>query len=80
VEEEHKNPLRVAWEALAQGITAIFKNHAEDQFATRVPISGRIDNKDISAWAAIVGVLHNAFVQAYSPQLENLKPAPEKKD
>jgi hypothetical protein len=80
VEEEHKNPLRVAWEAIAQGITSLFKNHQQDQFATRVPISGRIDDKDISAWDAIVGVLHNAFVKAYSPNLENLKPAPEKKD
>ena len=80
VEEEGKNPLRIAWEAVAQGLTSLFKNHAKDQFATRVPISGRIDNKDVSAWAAIVGVLHNAFVQAYTPKLEDLKPAPEKKD
>ncbi|HEV2621443.1 MAG TPA: DUF748 domain-containing protein [Frateuria sp.] len=80
VEEEHKNPLRIAWEAIAQGITSLFKNHKQDQFATRVPISGRIDNKDVSTWGAIVGVLHNAFVQAYSPKLEDLKPAPAKKD
>jgi hypothetical protein len=26
---------------------------------------------------AILGILHNAFVQAYSPQLEKLKPAPK---
>lgn len=80
VEEEHKNPLRVAWEALAQGVTWIFKNHDKDQFATRIPISGRIDDKNVSTWSAIVGVLHNAFVQAYTPKLEDLKPAPEKKD
>jgi uncharacterized protein YhdP len=80
VEEEHKNPLRVAWEAVAQGVTALFKNHAKDQFATRVPISGRIDDKNLSTWSAILGVLHNAFVQAYTPKLEDLKPAPEKKD
>jgi len=77
VEQDHKNPLQVAWEAVAQGVTALFKNHEKDQFATRVPISGRIDNKDISTWQAIVGVLHNAFVKAYTPQLEGLKPAPE---
>ena len=78
VEEEGKNPLQVAWEAVASGVTWLFKNHAKDQFATRVPISGRIDNKNISAWGAIIGVLHNAFVQAYTPKLEDLKPAPEK--
>ena len=77
VEEDKKNPLRVAWEAVAQGVTSLFKNHAKDQFATRVPISGRIDDKKLGTWAAIVGVLRNAFVKAYTPQLEDLKPAPK---
>ncbi|MEI7035381.1 DUF748 domain-containing protein [Fulvimonas yonginensis] len=80
VEEEGKNPLRVAWEAVAQAVTALFKNQAKDQFATRVPISGRIDDKDLGTWSAVVNVLRNAFVKAYTPQLENLQPAPEKRD
>jgi hypothetical protein len=80
VEEQGKNPLRLAWEAVAQGVTSLFKNQAKDQFATRVPISGRIDDKDVGAWKAIVNVLHNAFVKAYTPQLEGLEPAPQKQD
>lgn len=75
VEQDHKNPFQLAWEAVAQGVVTIFKNHTKDQFATRVPISGRIDDKKLGTFAAIVNVLHNAFVQAYTPQLENLKPA-----
>jgi len=78
VEQEHKNPLRAAWEAAAQAITSIFKNHKQDQFATRVPISGRIDDRQLGTWDAIVGVLRNAFVQAYTPQLEHLPAAPDK--
>lgn len=74
VEKSPKNPLRLAWEALAQGVTAVFKNQSKDQFATRVPISGRIDDKQLDAFSAIVGILRNAFVKAYTPQLENLKP------
>jgi len=77
VEQDHKNPLRVAWEAVAQGVASLFKNHEHDQFATRVPISGRIDDKKLGTWGAIVGVLHNAFVKAYTPQLEHLPPAPK---
>lgn len=73
-----KNPLQVAWQALAQGVTSLFKNQAHDQFATRVPISGRIDDRQLDTFAAILGVLRNAFVQAYSPQLEHLSPAPER--
>lgn len=78
VEQEHENPLRVAWEAVAQAVTSVFKNHKEDQFATRVPISGRIDHKRLGTWAAIVGVLRNAFVKAYTPKLEHLPVAPDK--
>jgi hypothetical protein len=77
VEQDHKNPLSVAWEALAQGVTWIFKNHAEDQFATRVPISGRIDEKRLGVAPAVFNVLRNAFVKAYTPQLEHLRPAPD---
>ena len=79
VEDEHENPFEVAWQALAEGITKIFTNQEKDQFATRVPISGRIDDKKIGTWRAIVNVLHNAFVKAYTPQLENLRPAPRDK-
>lgn len=76
VEQEHENPFRLAWEALAQGVTSIFSNREQDQFATRVPISGRIEDKDLGTFQAIVNVLHNAFVEAYTPQLEHLRPAP----
>lgn len=75
VQQDQKNPLQLAWEAVAQGVTSLFKNHAKDQFATRIPISGRIDDKQLGTFDAIVGILHNAFVKAYSPQLDGLKPA-----
>ncbi len=67
-----KNPLRIAWEALAQGVVTIFKNHAEDQFATRVSISGTLDDKRISTLDAVGGILRNAFVEAFKPYFENL--------
>lgn len=76
VEKDAKGPLSLAWEALAQGITTIFKNQSKDQFATRIPISGRIDDKTLDTPQAIWGVLRNAFIKAYTPQLEKLRPAP----
>jgi hypothetical protein len=76
VEQDHKNPFQLAWEAAAQGITSIFKNQGKDQFATRIPISGRIDDRQLGTFDAIINVLRNAFVKAYTPQLEHLKPTP----
>lgn len=78
VKQDRKNPLQLAWEAVAQGVTSIFKNHTKDQFATRIPISGHVDDKKLGTFKAILNILHNAFVKAYSPNLEHLKPAPDK--
>jgi len=75
VEQGHKNPLQLAWEATAQLVTSVFKNHEKDQFATRIPISGRIDDRQLGTFDAVINVLRNAFVKAYTPQLEQLKPA-----
>ena len=77
VEQDRKGPLKLAYEVLAQGVVSAFKNQAKDQFATRVPISGRIDDKHLDTVQAILGVLRNAFVKAYSAQLEHLEPSPK---
>jgi Domain of Unknown Function (DUF748) len=77
VEENKEGPVKLAYRAVAQGVTWVFSNHAKDQFATRVPISGRIDDKNLGAGEAIIGVLRNAFVQAYTPNLENLTARPK---
>lgn len=79
VEQEKKNPLQLAWEAVIGGLTNLFKNHAKDQFAMRIPISGTIKNKDTDAFGAIVSILHNTFIAALKPQFEHLPPAPQGK-
>jgi hypothetical protein len=62
---------------VAEGVTKVFKNQSKDQFATRVPISGTIDNRSMSTSQAIIGILHNAFVEAYKPNLEHLTARPD---
>ncbi|ANB19530.1 DUF748 domain-containing protein [Dokdonella koreensis] len=74
VGKDGKNPFRIAWEAIVQGVVTVFKNHPADQFGTRIPISGSIDDADLSTWAAVVGVLRNAFVEALTPYFEDLRP------
>lgn len=70
MQQDKKNPLQLACAAVAQGVTCLFKNHSKDQFATRISISGRIDDKKLGTFDAIVGVLHNAFVKPHSPTLK----------
>lgn len=77
VEEDKKGPLKIVYEAAAEGVAKLFKNQSKDQFATRVPISGSIDSKNVSASEAILGILRNAFIEAYKPNLEHLTNRPK---
>lgn len=70
VEQQHDNPLRLLWEALAGGAENLLKNQRKNQFATRVEFSGRTDQPQTSTIGAIVGILKNAFIEAYKPQFE----------
>lgn len=77
VQGQRDNPLRAAWEIVVGGIQQLFKNQSEDQFATRIPIHGSIADKKISGWEAIIGILRNAFVEAYRPIFEKLPERPD---
>lgn len=56
----------------AQLITDIFSNPKhEEQFATRIPIHGTFKNPQPDSWAAIGGILRNAFIQALTPELDS---------
>jgi len=76
LEQQHDNPLRALWEALAGGVENVLKNQRENQFATRVEFSGRTDQPQMSALQAILGILRNGFIKAYKAQFEEIaKPA-----
>lgn len=79
IEQQRDNPFRLAWEGLAGLLTELFSNQREDQFATRVEFSGQVGNTQVSAFDAIVAILHNAFVEAYTPQFENIRQSAPKR-
>lgn len=69
--EEEPNPFRRLWEGLVEVVAELFENQSEDQVASLVPLSGRLDDPDVDVFESIVGVLRNAFVGAFSQSLEN---------
>lgn len=71
VDRNRDNPMELLWESLGAAITELFKNRPADQFATRIPIRGRIGNADTDRLDAIVGVVRNAFVRAYQASFED---------
>jgi hypothetical protein len=70
IKEDIKNPIKLAWQGIVAGAVQLFKNHSKDQVATKIPISGRIDNPKMSLWTTISNILRNAFVEAFSRRLD----------
>jgi hypothetical protein len=59
------------WESVIGGVGELFKNRSKDQLATKIPISGTFEDKNINLWKAISYVLRNAFVNALQPSVDN---------
>lgn len=56
-------------EAVKGLFSEVVENQEEEQIATSVPLSGKIDNMDTGIWPAIGNLLKNAFVEAFSKEL-----------
>ncbi|KAA9353512.1 DUF748 domain-containing protein [Larkinella humicola] len=58
-------------ELLAEGGTAILKNQKRDQVATRIPLRGTVEKTQTEVWPIIIGVLRNAYVEAFTTEFDN---------
>jgi hypothetical protein len=58
-------------ELLAEAGSEVLENQKRDQVATRVPLTGSIENVDTPIWPTLFGVLRNAYVQAFEQKFDN---------
>ncbi|GAB3990965.1 DUF748 domain-containing protein [Spirosoma daeguense] len=70
-EHENRTPGKFFTELAAQAGTAILKNQRHDQVATRIPLSGTVDNIETLVWPTIFGVLRNAYIEAFKGEFDN---------
>ncbi|HEU5048418.1 MAG TPA: DUF748 domain-containing protein [Rickettsiales bacterium] len=64
------NPIKIVWESVVSAVIDIFTNQKHDQFATKIPLEGNLDNIQTDSWATIGGIFHNAFVAALKKGLD----------
>ena len=70
--KEDGNLMQKLWQASIGVTFEVFKNYPKDQFATKIPIEGNIDQKiDTELFPTLFGVLRNAFVEAYKKSIDN---------
>jgi hypothetical protein len=58
-------PHELLWESMVGFLTEVFEKQRKEQFATRVPVEGEIDDVDSPFLPALWGIFSNAFVDAF---------------
>ncbi|MBL3657573.1 DUF748 domain-containing protein [Fulvivirga sediminis] len=69
--EDKKKPLKLIWEGFAELVKEIFENHPHDQFATKVPMKGDLNNPKTKIWPTIGNIFKNAFIQAIQKKTDD---------
>jgi hypothetical protein len=68
---EDKNLPERVYEAVVDFFGNILENPKEERIASRVELSGQVENIENNPWQAVFNLLRNAFIEAYSKELEN---------
>jgi hypothetical protein len=66
-QDREKSIVRKAYEKVVGGVSKVLQNRPRDEVATRVEISGRLDNPNVSIIETIVTLVQNAFFKAILP-------------
>jgi Domain of Unknown Function (DUF748) len=69
-QDKPKGVVRRAYEAVVGAVSSMLENRPRDEVATRVEISGRVDNPDVSPVSASARLIQNAFIKAILPGFE----------
>lgn len=70
LDEPTEGALQKAWEALVGAVSGILDSPEGDQVATQIPFRGELENPEAGALTAVVNLLRNAFVAAFTHSLE----------
>ncbi len=73
-QDREKAFLQQVKEALLGAIAWILENRPRQEVATKVTLSGTLDDPRYSTWEVVGGLLENAFIRAILPELENRAP------
>jgi len=66
-QDRDKSALRKAYEAVVGGVSRVLQNRPREEVATRVALSGRLDNPNTSLIETVASLVQNAFFKAILP-------------
>lgn len=59
------------WELLVRGFAWIFKNHQENDVATKIPFEGEFADLKVGTWESFKNLLKHAFVEPFLKKLDS---------
>lgn len=69
--EDKQKPLNLVWQSVVGFVVEIFENQRKNQFATKVPLEGDLNNVQTSTWPTVWNIFRNAFVRAFEKNTDN---------
>lgn len=69
-QQDKNKPLKLLWEGISAFISEILENQPKDQFATKVPLSGTLDNTHTGIFLAVANIFKNAFFKAFELKVD----------
>jgi len=69
-EEEDRNLWQAAKELVAEGVQELFENQEKEQTATRIPISGTLEDTNVNYWQTFIIAVRNAYIEALKNSLD----------
>jgi hypothetical protein len=71
LQAEDRNLPEKVYHVVVDFVGGILENKKEEQIASRIELSGHVENIENNPWQAVFNLLRNAFIEAYSKEIEN---------
>lgn len=68
--EKNESLFKKVWEGLLEVTEEVLQNQKKDQFATKTPIKGSIEDVKAAFFPTVLNVLKNAFIEAFSTTVD----------
>jgi hypothetical protein len=69
-QDKEKSAFHKLYEGLIGGVAKLLQNRPREEVATKVKISGSVDNPKTSTWQTVMNLIQNAFFKAILPGFE----------
>ncbi|MEP6601344.1 MAG: hypothetical protein ABJB49_05975, partial [Nitrospirota bacterium] len=69
-QDKEKSLFHQLYEGLVGGVAKLLQNRPRAEVATKIEISGPVENPKTSTWETVVNLIRNAFIKAILPGFE----------